>query len=80
MGRQRQLNRLRTSTKHLLSVFYSDPFTLRSRSQGNPDCGRRTSTVSSCAFREQRDLLAGRPSNHCPALLNFIATAGGILC
>jgi hypothetical protein len=29
---------------------------------GQSDCGRRTSTVSSCAFREQRDALAARPS------------------
>ena len=33
MGQQRQLNRLRTSTKHLLSVFHSDPFTLSQVSQ-----------------------------------------------
>ena len=37
---------------------FSSCHSFRSHSQGNPDCGRRTSTVSSCAFREQRDALA----------------------
>ena len=50
----------------LQSKFEIGPYSPSwSRSQGNPDCGRRTSTVLSCAFREQRDALAARPSLHC---------------
>ena len=44
---------------------FSSCHSFRSRSQGNPDCGCRTSTVLSCAFREQRDALAARPFLYC---------------
>ncbi len=54
--------------------------------EGNPDCGPhshppararqehslpKSSTVSSCAFQEQRDALAARPSLHCHSNKTF---------
>ena len=64
-GRKGVTSRARVGREPSSHLCSSPCHSLRSRSQGNPDCGRRTSTVLSCAFREQRDALAVRPSPYC---------------